>query len=75
MMKLGGISEEAANFLLDKIGEPYITRYVNHVSSYPNTRRAPYLIVPDIYAHNSPQNVNLLMIMIGQGNFFGESYL
>ena len=64
MMNFGGISseKEAANFLLlDKIGEPYITRYVNHFSSYPNARRAPYLIVPDIHAHNSPterQSVN-----------------
>ena len=56
MMKLGGISseKEAANFLLDKIGEPYITRYVNHISDYPNARRAPWSIVPDIHAHNFP---------------------
>ena len=64
MMNFGGISseKEAANFLLlDKIGEPYITRYVNHVSGYPNARRAPYSIVPDIHAHNFPtgrQSVN-----------------
>ena len=56
MMKLGGIYsvKEAANFLLDKIGEPYITRYVNHISSFPNARRAPWSIVPDIHAHNFP---------------------
>ena len=56
MMKLGGIFlvKEAANFLLDKIGEPYITRYVNHVSSFPNARRAQWSIVPDIHAHNFP---------------------
>ena len=38
MMKLGGIHAErgAVNFLLDKVGEPYITRYVSHVSTCPN---------------------------------------
>jgi hypothetical protein len=32
MMKLAGISaeKEAVNFLLDKVGNPYITRYINH---------------------------------------------
>jgi hypothetical protein len=38
MMKLGGIhsAAEAANFLVNKIGHPYITYYVNHVSSHTN---------------------------------------
>ena len=63
MMKLAGISteKEAVNFLLDKVGEPYITSYVNHVSSTPNARRAPHAIVPDLLAHNFPtgkQQVN-----------------
>jgi hypothetical protein len=37
MMKLGGIhyALKAVNFLVDKIGHPYITSYVNHVSSHP----------------------------------------
>lgn len=56
ILKLTGISseKEAVNFLLDKVGEPYITSYVNHVSSTPNTRRAPHAIVPDLLAHNFP---------------------
>ena len=63
MMRLGGIysEKEAANFLLDKIGEPYITRYVNHVASHPNIRKSPLAIVPDLHATNFPaghQRVN-----------------
>jgi hypothetical protein len=63
MMKLGGIlsTAEAVNFLADKIGHPYITSYVSHVSSHPNTRKAPHAIVPDIHAFNFPtggQQVN-----------------
>jgi hypothetical protein len=56
MMKLGGIysEKEAVNFLLDKIGEPYITAYVNHVSSHPNARKAQHAIVPDLHARNFP---------------------
>jgi hypothetical protein len=42
------------NFLLDKVGDPYITSYVNHVSSAPNSRKAPHSIVPDIHARNFP---------------------
>ena len=63
MMKLAGISseKEAVNFLLDKVGQPYITNYVNHVSAHPNARNAPHAIVPDLHAHNFPtgrQRVN-----------------
>ncbi len=56
MMKLGGIfsEKEAANFLLDKVGEPHITSYINHVSSHPNAKKAPHSIVPDIHATNFP---------------------
>ena len=56
MMKLGGIlpEKEAVNILLDKVCDPYITAYVNHVSSHPNSRNAPYLIVPDLHTRNSP---------------------
>ena len=43
MMKVGGIhsEKEAVNFLIDKIGDPHITAYVNHVSSHPNAERHP----------------------------------
>ena len=56
MMKLGGISseKEAVNFLLDKVGEPYITAYVNHLSDGPNARNALHNIIPDILARNFP---------------------
>ena len=63
MMKLGGIfsEKEAVNFILDKVSDPYITRYVNHVSSSPNFQRAQHAIVPDLHACNFPagrQRVN-----------------
>ena len=53
MMNLGGIQseKEAVNFLLDKVGDPHITSYVNH---HPNSRKAPHFIVPDIHARNFP---------------------
>jgi len=31
--------------LVDEIGHPYITLYVNHVSSHLNARKAPHAIV------------------------------
>ena len=54
MRKVAGIAseKEAVNFLLDKVGEPYILRYVSHVSAAPNARKAPHAIVPDIHALN-----------------------
>ena len=64
MMKLGGIhsEKEAVNFILDKVGEPYITSYVNHVRRHNNSnRRANHDIVQDIHAMNFPtgrQRVN-----------------
>jgi hypothetical protein len=63
MMKLGGIhlAAEAVNFLVDKIGHPCITSYVNHVSSNPDAQKVPHAIVPDIHAFNFPtggQQVN-----------------
>ncbi len=54
ILKSGGISweREAENFLVDKVGEPYITRYISHVSSQPNALNSPHAIVPDVHAHN-----------------------
>jgi hypothetical protein len=57
MMKLGEIhsAAEAVYFLVDKIGHPYITSYVNHASSHPNAQKTPpHAIVPAIYAFNFP---------------------
>ncbi len=55
-MKLGGMhsAAEAVNFLVNKIGQPYIMSYVNHVSSHPNAQKAPHAVVPDIHAFNFP---------------------
>ncbi len=36
------------NFSVDKIGHPYITSYVNHVSSHPTAQKAPHAIALDI---------------------------
>ena len=63
MAKLGGIvmEKESANFLIDKVGEPWITRYVTHVSLFPNARKSTYGIAPDLQAFNFPvgrQTVN-----------------
>ena len=56
MMKFGGISskKEDVKFILENIGDPYISAYVIYVSSHRETRKAPYPIVPDLYAHNFP---------------------
>ena len=48
------LGKEAVNFILDKVGDPYTTAYVTHVSSHPFARRAPHSIVPDLHAHNFP---------------------
>ena len=55
-MKLGGDLQEkdAVNFILDKVGDPYITAYVDHISIHPNARKAPHSIIPDLYAQNFP---------------------
>ena len=56
MMKLEGIflEQEAVNYIFNKIGDPYISQYVNHVSSVANSRKAQRAIVPDLHAHNFP---------------------
>jgi hypothetical protein len=63
MTKVGGIHSvgEAVNFLDDKIVHPYVTSYVNHVSSHLNEQKAPHAIILDIHAFNFPtggQQVN-----------------
>ena len=75
MMKLGGIQseKEAMNFLLDQVGDPHITSYVNHLSSHPNSRNAPHSIVPDIHARNSPagkQTINESGATLSAESFF-----
>ena len=63
IMKIGGIQskKEAFNFLLNKVGDPHITLYVNHVSRRQGNRQARHAIIPDIHATNFPvgrQKVN-----------------
>ena len=63
MMKLSVIhlEKDAANFLLNKVGDPHITWYIYHVSATPNARKVPHTIVPDIHAQNFPvgrQSIN-----------------
>ena len=55
-MKVAGIQShmEAVNFLNGKIGEPYISNYINHITEHPNHRSALHAIIPDIHAYNYP---------------------
>jgi hypothetical protein len=54
IMKVAGIQShtEAANFLNGKIGEPYISNYINHISEHTNQRSARHAIIPHIHAYN-----------------------
>jgi hypothetical protein len=56
IMKVAGIQShtEAANFLNGKIGEPYISNYINHITEHTNQRSALHAIIPDIHAYNYP---------------------
>ena len=56
IMKVAGIQShtEAANFLNGKIGEPYISNYINHITEHTNQRSAQHAIIPDIHAYNYP---------------------
>jgi hypothetical protein len=65
MMKVAGIRAvpEAANYLFDKLPEPFLSKYINHIVQHPNQQNAPHSIIPDIHAYkyNFPsdqQNVN-----------------
>jgi len=53
-VKVAGIQshmEASANFLNGKIGEPYISNYINHITEHPNPRSALHAIIPDIHAY------------------------
>ena len=63
MMKVTGIPsvKEAVNFLLGKVGEPYINNYVDHLASEAGRRNSPFSIVPDMLETGYPagkQTVN-----------------
>ena len=57
MMRLGKIVSvlEPVNFVLGKVGQPFIGDYVHNITSQPgNPRHARHAIVPDIQATNYP---------------------
>ncbi|EJK49766.1 hypothetical protein THAOC_31323, partial [Thalassiosira oceanica] len=56
MMKLGGISskKEAVNFLIGKVQDVHIARYVHHLSGRPSARKSPHAVVPGIHVYNYP---------------------
>ena len=63
MIKLGRIfsEKETANFLINKVDEPYITPYINHIAGYPRAQQAPLAIFPNLHVFNFPggqQTVN-----------------
>ena len=47
VMKLGGISavKEAAKFLSNKVGEPFISLYLDHLSRSDKLRNSPFAII------------------------------
>jgi hypothetical protein len=59
MMSVTGICgvAEVTNFLIDKVGKPWIMGCINLVSTHPNSRKAPHAIVLDIHAYNFPSGV------------------
>ena len=75
MMKFGGVSskKEAANFIFDKVEDPYITVYVNHVSSHPFAMKAPQYTPPYLHAYNFPtdrQRINDSSVTSSDKAFF-----
>jgi hypothetical protein len=55
MMKIGNIdsTREAANFLINKVGQPYIGDYVNYFISHPgHPKNVQDAIVPNLHATN-----------------------
>ena len=57
MMKLGGIhtEKEAVNFIMDEVGEPHISSYINHVTAHSSAKKATFAIIPDLHALNFPE--------------------
>ena len=54
MMKLGGIhtEKEAVNFIMDKVGEPRISSYINHIAAHSSAKKAKLAIIPDLHDLN-----------------------
>jgi hypothetical protein len=66
MMKIGNINSttEAVNFLINKVEQPYISDYVNHVTSQPgHPKNAQDAFVPNLHVQQIiPLEARLLMI-------------
>jgi hypothetical protein len=63
MMKLGNIDSitEAANFLINKVGQPYIGDYTNHLTSQPDhPKNVQDAIVPNLHATNYPTGSQII---------------
>ena len=63
MMRVANIDSviEPVNFLLGKVGQPYIGDYVNNITSQPgNPRYARHALVPDILATNYPTGTQVV---------------
>jgi len=66
MMKIGGIhaEKEAINFIMDKVGEPHISAYINHAAVHNPARKSKYAITPGLHAHNFQQASKQSMILV-----------
>jgi hypothetical protein len=63
MMKIDNINSttEAANFLINKVRQPYIGDYVNHVTSQPgHPKIIQDAIVPNLHATNYPTGSQII---------------
>lgn len=61
-MYLAGIhsDEEGVNFLMGKVPEPWMMSYINHVTSYDQSRKRKDDIVPDLHIYNMPSGRQLV---------------
>ena len=48
------MEKEAANFLVNKVGDLYVSAYINHLVCYDRVQMAPHAIVPDFHTVNLP---------------------
>jgi len=64
--------EGAVNFLLNKVGNPYIIRYVNHVTSSLSARKAPFTIILDLHARTRIEDdFQWIFCYLVNANIFG----
>ena len=57
---VAGVSaqRQAANFMLGKVRDPYMTRYINAMAKSTNRTCAKFAVIPDIHAINYPQGMH-----------------